>query len=270
MNRLSSFIGILFGIIIIMMNMVDFERGVILATFFNFNAMLIVVGGTFAAAFINYSFSEMSCFFKGFGKVFLPKIASKSAAIEELLYLSKLSNREGPLELEKQIEFQNDKFIRFALAELMIYKDLKDLEKSLYNQLNAMKLRHLNCQDIYNNMATYAPAFGMMGTVMGLIMMMTSQFAGDSGSSENMLSSLLAGMGLALVTTFYGVMIANFIFTPMAGKLAGLSNVESSKNEIVIQGILAIKKGMPTSFLKEYLSSNLSYKEKLEYESVIL
>ncbi len=270
MNRFSSFIGILFGVIIILMNMIDFEKGKILSTFFNLNAMLVVVGGTFSAAFINYSFSEMSQFFKGFGKVFLPEKFSKSEVIEEIIYLSKVSNRSGILELEKHIDLQNDKFIKFSLSEILVYKKTAELERSLNNHLNAMKLRHLNAQDIFNNMATYAPAFGMMGTVMGLIIMMTSQFSGDSGNSENMLSALLSGMGLALVTTFYGVLIANFIFTPMAGKLAGLSSKEAKKNEIIIQGILAIKEGMPTSFLKEYLSSNLSYKEKLENESFIL
>lgn len=270
MSKLSTLIGLLLGVAVILMNIVDTETGEFLAAFLNWKALLVVVGGTFAAAFINYPFSQMMCFFKGFGKVFVAEPVSEKESIEQLLGLSKLSHTKGLLELEKHVEQQQDLFLQFSLSEMLIYREEKQLTASLNNHLNAMKLRHLNCQDIFNNMATYAPAFGMMGTVMGLILMMTSQLSGGdanaAGSSDDMLASLLTGMGLALLTTFYGVLIANLIFTPMAGKLGVLSDAEMAKNEIIMQGIVAIKNRMPTSLLKEYLLSNLSYQQKLAIE----
>jgi len=109
-----------------------------------------------------------------------------------------------------------------------------------------MQLRHGNCQEMFYNMASYAPAFGMLGTVMGLIMMMSMQ--GNTNPADNfamsegndVMQQLLTGMGVALVTTFYGVLLANFIFLPIAGKLSNLSKQEIREAEIIMMGILAI------------------------------
>jgi len=271
MSKLSSALGILLGVIIVLLNMVDFSTGQIISAFFNLNAFLVVLGGTFAAVLINYPFSQVGCFFSGFKKILGSEPASSESAIEQLLYLSYLSQKKGILALEKEIETQPDSFMRFALTEMMVYRDPNHLQASLDNHLNSMKLRHATCQDVFNNMATYAPAFGMMGTVMGLIMMMVSQVSAESstelvGQSQNMLSALLEGMGLALVTTFYGVLFANFLFIPVSGKLKVLSDSEALKNEVIVHGVLLIKEQQPPLLLKESLLAfvNDQTKQRLE------
>ena len=271
MSKLSSALGILLGVIIVLLNMVDFSTGQIISAFFNLNAFLVVLGGTFAAVLINYPFSQVGCFFSGFKKILGSEPASSESAIEQLLYLSYLSQKKGILALEKEIETQPDSFMRFALTEMMVYRDPNHLQASLDNHLNSMKLRHATCQDVFNNMATYAPAFGMMGTVMGLIMMMVSQVSAESstelvGQSQNMLSALLEGMGLALVTTFYGVLFANFLFIPVSGKLKVLSDSEALKNEVIVHGVLLIKEQHPPLLLKESLLAfvNDQTKQRLE------
>ncbi len=271
MSKLSSALGILLGVIIVLLNMVDFSTGQIISAFFNLNAFLVVLGGTFAAVLINYPFSQVGCFFSGFKKILGSEPASSESAIEQLLYLSYLSQKKGILALEKEIETQPDSFMRFALTEMMVYRDPNHLQASLDNHLNSMKLRHATCQDVFNNMATYAPAFGMMGTVMGLIMMMVSQVSAEYstelvGQSQNMLSALLEGMGLALVTTFYGVLFANFLFIPVSGKLKVLSDSEALKNEVIVHGVLLIKEQQPPLLLKESLLAfvNDQTKQRLE------
>ncbi|MPQ77490.1 motility protein A [Hydrogenovibrio sp. JE_KL2] len=267
MSKLASIIGLILGLVVVLFNMVDFKSGQLLSAFFNLQALLVVLGGTFAAAFINYPLNQMLCFFKGIGKVLVAEPESESKIIEQLMYLSHLAYTKGELALEKEIENQSDRFLTFALTEMMIYRDEEQLRLSLENHLNSMRMRHLNCQDVFNNMASYAPAFGMMGTVMGLIMMMTSQVGGGDtanvvGQSENMLNSLLAGMGLALVTTFYGVLFANFIFIPMAGKLKVLSDAEVVKDEIIIYGVMGLKQKLPPLMMKESLLSYVNHKTK--------
>jgi len=116
-------------------------------------------------------------------------------------------------------------------------------------------------------LATYAPAFGMMGTVMGLIMMMTQQAGAEqviygTEASQDMLGSLLQGMGLALVTTFYGVAFSNLIFQPVAGKLKSLTDSEVLKNEVILQAILEIRKNQPPMLVKESLMSFVNQVEK--------
>lgn len=271
MSKLATFIGVFFGSLIVLLSMVDFEKGQLLSAFFNFQGLLVVLGGTFAATLINYPLSQMGCFFRGIGKVFASEPESENEAIEQIVYLSHIAQSKGVLALEKEIELLSDSFLRFALSEMMVYRDKDHLATSLENHLNAMRLRHLNCQDVFNNMASYAPAFGMMGTVMGLIMMMTSQMGGDTttytpGQSDDMLNNLLQGMGLALVTTFYGVLFANLVFIPIAGKLKVLSDAEALKNEILMYGVLGLKSEQPPLLLRESLTAfvNEKNKERLE------
>lgn len=271
MSRFASGLGLLLGILIIMLSMVDFETGKLLSAFFNLQAFLVVVGGTFAAAMINYPLSQLKLFFVGFKIIFTKEPAKEDDVVNSILELSHLAKSTSLLELEKHISSQTDPFLQFALSEMMIYNNIDQLTESLYNHLNAMRFRHLRTQDIFNNMATYAPAFGMMGTVMGLIIMMTAQVGAENtdavvGEGKNMLDSLLEGMGLALVTTFYGVFIANFIFIPVSGKLKVLSDAEVAKNEIIIQGVLGLKKNMSTLILRDAMLAHKNYQTKLTLE----
>lgn len=254
MSKSATILGLLFGIIIISLNMVDFSSGKILTSFFNWQGLLVVLGGTLAALLINYPLNQFVCIFKSFGKVFASEPPKEDEVIEKILELSQVASKRGLLILEKEIDFIDDSFLKFAITSLMIYRDEKTLRAALENYLNAMRMRHLTCQDVFNNMASYAPAFGMMGTVMGLIMMMTTQLGGgDAAGGQNVLSGLLQGMGLALVTTFYGVLFSNFIFMPIAGKLRLLSDMEMSKNALILEGILSIKREESPLLLKEIL-----------------
>lgn len=269
MSKLATLIGVFLGLVILILSMFDFEKGHLLSAFFNFQGLLVVLGGTFAATFINYPLSQMGCFFRGFVKVFGSEPDSENEAIEQVIYLSHIQQKKGILALEKEIDLISDKFLRFALSEMMVYRDIDHLSTSLENHLNSMRLRHVGCQDVFNNMASYAPAFGMMGTVMGLIIMMTSQVSGadtTNDASGDMLSSLLQGMGLALVTTFYGVLLANLVFIPIAGKLKVLSDSEALKNEILMFGILGLKKEQSPLLLRESLTAFVNEKNKHKLE----
>lgn len=268
MSKLATIFGLFLGIIIVVSSMIDFKQGTVLSAFFNWQGLLVVLGGTLAATLINYPLSQVGCAFRGLKKIFVSEPASETEAIEQLIYLAYVSQKKGVLALEKEIELLTDSFLRFAVSEMMVYRDVDHLAVSLENHQNSIRLRHLGCQDVLNNMASYAPAFGMMGTVMGLIIMMTSQIsAGDatvvaSGQSDDMLGNLLQGMGLALVTTFYGVLFANFVFIPAAGKLKVLSDAENLKNEILIFGVLGLKKEQSPLMLKESLMAFVNEKNK--------
>lgn len=273
MSKAATILGVLLGVIILTLSMIDFSSGKILTAFFNWQGLLVVLGGTFAATLINYPLGQFTCFFKSIGKIFSQETASPQQAIEQIVDLSHLAQKKGVLELEKEIDFLEDKFLKFGITNLMIYRDEKSLRLSLEQSLNAMRVRHLTCQDVFNNMASYAPAFGMMGTVMGLIMMMTTQVAQDavvvSGQGQDMLSALLQGMGLALVTTFYGVLFSNFLFIPTAGKLKVLSDAEVLKNQILIEGIMALKHEESPMMIREMLLVYVNDVTKQRLEQMI-
>lgn len=256
MSKAATILGVLLGVIILLLSMIDFNSGKIITAFFNWQGLLVVLGGTLAATLINYPLGQFSCIYKSLGKMFTQEEASVERAIEQVVDLSYMAHKKGILTIEKQIDEIEDKFLKYGISNLMIYREESALRLSLEQSLLAMRTRHLTCQDVFNNMASYAPAFGMMGTVMGLIMMMTTQVAEDAviaGQGQDMLSTLLQGMGLALVTTFYGVLFSNFVFIPTAGKLKVLSDAEMLKNQILIEGVMGLKREESPVMLREML-----------------
>ncbi len=273
MSKFATILGLIIGSIILILSMIDYQQGQFISAFLNWQGLVLVLGGTFAAIFINYPLKQVGCVFKGFTKVLTSEPATHDDVIEELVHLSHLSKQKGLLGIENRIDLIEDNFFRFSLTEMLIYQDRDILHQSLDNRLINMRLRHLSCQEVYSNMASYAPAFGMMGTVMGLIIMMTTQVTGggspyDNGGGQDLLGNLLNGMGLALVTTFYGVMFSNLLFMPIAGKLKVLSEAEVLRNEIIIHGVLALKKSESTLLMKEQLMAYVNEKTKLKLESL--
>jgi len=272
MSKLATILGIIIGSIILVLSMIDYQKGQFIYAFLNWQGLLVVLGGTFAAILINYPLSQVKCLFSGFAKVISAEPATYSDVIEDIVRLSHVSKSKGLLWVEKEIDFIDDRFFQFALTEMLVYQDVSALKQSLDNRLINIRLRHLSCKEMYGNMAAYAPAFGMLGTVMGLIMMMTTQVV-DTGSpyggeAQDALGSLLNGMGLALVTTFYGVLFANLVFMPIAGKLKVLTDAEVMRNEMIIQGVLSLKNTEPTMLIKEKLLAYVNDKTKDKLESL--
>ncbi|NPA72597.1 MAG: flagellar motor protein MotA [Gammaproteobacteria bacterium] len=275
MSKLATLLGLIIGLIILTLSMIDYQQGQFISAFINWQGLALVLGGTFAAVFINYPLQQVGCIFRGFIKILTSEPATHEGVIEELVHLSHLSKQKGLLAIENSIDHIEDRFFRFSVTEMLIYQDPNTLKQSLEHRLISLRLRHLRCQEVYSNMASYAPAFGMMGTVMGLIIMMTTQVStGDMSSpyggegAQDMLASLLNGMGLALVTTFYGVLFSNLLFMPIAGKLKVLSEAEVLKNEIIIHGVMALKKSESTLLIKEQLLAFVNEKTKQKLEGL--
>ncbi len=273
MSILATILGIIIGSIILILSMIDYQQGQFIYAFLNWQGLLLVLGGTFAAILINYPLSQIKCVFIGLSKIFTSEQVNQTGVIEEMVRLSHISKQKGLLGVEKEIDMIDDKFMQFALTEMLVYNDIDALRNSLDNRLINTRIRHLTCQEVYSNMAAYAPAFGMIGTVMGLIIMMTTQVvdtgtAYAGGGAQDMLGSLLNGMGLALVTTFYGVLFANLFFLPVAGKLKVLTDMEVMRSEMIIQGVVALKKTEPTLLIKEQLLAFLNEKNKQRLEGL--
>ncbi|MBP7900872.1 MAG: MotA/TolQ/ExbB proton channel family protein [Gammaproteobacteria bacterium] len=248
MNKLATLLGLMLGVIVLVASMFDYQQMHFVSAFFDARSALIVVGGVMAAILINYPLNQLPCIAKGFWIAISRESESEQLVIDELLDLAIIAHRQGKLALEKQLDTIHHDFIRLGINELLMSSDATVLERNLYHELSSMQLRHGNCQELFYNMASYAPAFGMLGTVMGLIMMMSMQ--GNTNPADNfamnegndVMQQLLSGMGVALVTTFYGVLLANFIFLPIAGKLSSLSKQEAREAEIITIGILAIQR----------------------------
>lgn len=248
MNKLSTLLGLLLGLIIVLTSTYDFHSMHFIHAFFDLTSAFIVIGGVLAAVLINYPLNQLVCIGQGFRIAITRESRSEQLVVDQLLDLAIIAQRQGVLALEKQLVHVEHTFLYTAIEKMLISSDLETLRINLNNELVGMKQRHQRCQEIFYNMASYAPAFGMLGTVMGLIIMMSVQgnsTPADSfalNESNDVMQQLLSGMGTALVTTFYGVLLANFIFLPIAGKLDNLSKEQLHEAEIIVIGILSIFK----------------------------
>jgi chemotaxis protein MotA len=244
---IATLIGLIVGVVLVAYGMADPSTMMPSSMFFNPQAFAIVLGGTLAATLVNYPIKRIFGLFKVTAKVFLHRQNDDPLLlIQEMSGYAQIARKQGVAALEGSISRIQNGYLQRGLENAILTRDPAKLLDFLDNELDSMIERHQSGQEIFYNMGSYAPAFGLLGTVMGLILMMGGQsdngtgmasFASDSEGSMNM---LLTGMGRALVTTFYGVLFSNLFFIPIAGKLKTRTEDEVALNRIIRAGVLSI------------------------------
>lgn len=239
----GTLIGLLTGIGIITLGIIT--GGGQLYWFFNLNSILIVIGGTFAATMVNLPITAITNTFSIVKNVFKGEDYDYGGVIDEVVKKATKARKDGLLSLEADLGKMREGFFKNGIELAINERDTKRLRTFLNLEMNNIHSRHHAGQELFLYMASYAPAFGMLGTVLGLIIMMNNFSAGDdtaaaSFSVAERFSELLSGMGLALITTFYGVFFANMIFLPIGGKLKRRSENELMLKSIVVEGIISI------------------------------
>jgi len=202
--------------------------------FFDLPSIVIVVGGTLSSTLINYPLRDVLSVFGTVRNAFITRETSAESLIERLVSYATIARREGILALEAHAGSAEDEFLQKSI-QLAIDGTAPDLIKDiLTTDLAFMEDRHASGQAILTAMGTFAPAFGMIGTLIGLIQMLTTL---------NDPSKIGGGMAVAMITTFYGSVLANVVFLPAAGKLKVRTSNELLTKEIIIEGILSIQSG---------------------------
>jgi len=217
--------------------------------FFRIDAFMIVMGGVFAATLINFPLKDVMGSIKVAKNAFLQKAVQVNSLIENLVELSRKARVEGLLSLEKDIAAIDDVFIKKGLQLMVDGTETEILRDVMATELSCLEDRHALGQDIFKAMGAYSPAFGMAGTLIGLIQML--QQLQDP-------TKIGAGMAVAMVTTFYGVFLANMLFLPIAGKLKTRTNQEIILKELAIEGICSIQSGDNPRLLRDKLVTFLA------------
>jgi chemotaxis protein MotA len=187
--------------------------------------------------------------------------------IDKIVVLAEKSRKDGLLSLEAGLSEIDSVFLRNGVELAINERDSSRLRTFLSMDLNNISTRHIGAQEIILYMAAYAPAFGMLGTVLGLIIMMNKfQMSGETSSIDfnvaEQFASLLSGMGTALITTFYGVFFANMVFLPIAGKLKRRSENELMLKNIVLEGIISIHGREHPILIREKLMTFVAMSER--------
>lgn len=220
-----------------------------LSWFLNLPAAMIVMGGTFGAVLINYPISDMLGVAKVAKNVFFQKELKTEEMIEMLLDMSKLARRDGILALEDKVEDIKDPFFAKGIMLMIDGTEPVTLSRILNTELEYISERHRQGAEMFTTMGNFAPAMGMVGTLIGLIKMLVQM---DDPASIG------PAMAIALVTTFYGIILANLVFLPAAGKLKTRTSSELLQKQLMINGILSIQSGDNPRVLEDKLNSFIS------------
>jgi chemotaxis protein MotA len=253
---LGTLIGLLAGITIIVIGIL--QSGGKLFWFFSFNSILIVVGGTLAATMVNLPLKAVRNIFNILKNVFKGEVYDYVGIINEIVEKAQKARKDGLLSLEADLPNMREGFFKNGIELAINERESSRLRTFLNLEMNNIASRHIAGQELFLYMGSYAPAFGMLGTVLGLIVMMNN-FAGSgeevsaSYDVSEKFAQLLSGMGLALITTFYGVFMANMIFLPIGGKLKRISENEMMLKNIVVEGIISIHAREHPLLIKEKL-----------------
>jgi len=225
--------------------------------FWSISALMITVGGSFAALLINFQFSQISMVFRVTKNAFFAEIMNIGEVITLFTGLSQKARREGLLAMEDDLSEMDDSFIVNGLQMVIDGVDPELIREILQTEVTATEMRHKMGQDVFRAWGSLAPAFGMIGTLIGLIQMLTNL---DDPSKIG------PGMAVALLTTFYGALLSNLLFIPIAGKLAIRSEAEIGLKDAIIQGILSIQAGTNPRILQEKMKAFASPREREEME----
>ena len=259
---LGTLLGLVAGIGIIVVGII--QSGGDLFWFYNFNSILIVLGGTIAATMVALPLKAVGNIFNILKKVFIGEQYDYIGTIDEIVEKAQKSRKDGLLSLEADLPNMKAGFFKNGIELAINERESSRLRTFLNLEMNNIQSRHIAGQELFLYMGTYAPAFGMLGTVLGLIVMMNN-FAGSGEESSasydvaEKFAQLLSGMGLALITTFYGVFMANMIFLPIGGKLKRKSENEMMLKNIVVEGIISIHAREHPILIKEKLMTFVPY-----------
>jgi chemotaxis protein MotA len=250
---LTSIIGLILGIVLIV-NGIGADK---LGNFININSIIIVLGGTIAAVIASYPFRMLRNVPKHLKILVGGKKYNPVKAIDTLVELAQLARKNGLLVLEEKANELKDPFFKQSVILIVDAMDTEKVKELLETQLENMSLRHEEDAGIYEKAAALAPSFGMIGTLVGLINMLKELNLDDAGSSN-----IGQNMSVALVTTFYGTLLASLVFMPIAKKLRVRNEEELLYKQLIIEGVLSIQSGDNPKFLKERLVSYLDQKQQ--------
>ena len=246
-----SFIGIGIGIAMLFYGMSG--GGVSLMAFVDVKSFVIVIGGSFAALLISFSMKEIKSISSYIGVISKDTNRDKVEFISNIIEISKKARKEGMLSLEQEIEKMDDPFLRKGIKFIVDGTEEDSLTVILESEIENHEERMKEGVKFFKQWGAYAPAFGMIGTLIGLIQLL--------GNMED-ITKLVAGMAVALITTLYGSIAANLILLPFADKISLNTAKQIDYMIFEYKAIKCIRAGYTPKIIQEILSTYLDDKEK--------
>jgi len=243
---IASVVGLILAIALILGSVVI--GGGSFSSFVDIPSALVVIGGAIAACMISFPLKSFLAMPTSLKVVFLNKQEDVREIIKTIVSLAETARRDGLLALETRANEVENKFISLGIQMAVDGTRPEVMEDIMRTEMEAIATRHRNAKKVFDQLGRFAPAYGMIGTLMGLIMML-------SNMSDP--SAIGAGMAVALITTLYGAIVSNVAFLPFAEKLGFLHSQESMQLEIIVRGIMAIQSGENPRVIEQKLNTYL-------------
>jgi chemotaxis protein MotA len=246
---IATLLGIVVGLGLVIISIFMGEGIAGFKPFLNHEAFLIVMGGTFCAILVNYPVGQVFGLMKILKKVMTNSSGEDTSEIvATFVNFAKKGRTEGFLALEGDVKLVKNDFLKRGVQLVIDGSDQEFIRNMLETEIGFIRERHKVGQEIFNALGTYSPAFGIIGTVLGMILML---------NSISNVEEVPRRMALALAAAFYGLGSGYLIFLPMAGKLRRRSEEELLVKEIVIRGVLLLQSGVSPSIMEANLKAYL-------------
>ena len=242
---LATLVGVVAGVGLVLASIL-MNSG--LDLFFSVPSAMIVIGGTGAATLIAFPVNEVMKVMGLFLRVFMVKNTDQYQLIETMVNICNVARKGGVLAIESKLKDLDNDFLKKGLELTVDGKDEATVNALLKREVKQLQTAHKDGWEIFSQMGAFAPAFGMIGTLIGLIQML---------SDLSDVSSVGPKMAIALITTFYGAVLANLFFIPMTVKLKRRSASESLEMQLILEGLGFIRKGVNPRFMQDVLENYL-------------
>jgi chemotaxis protein MotA len=246
---IASIIGLLACLALMIFGMVFGKSFATVASFLHAPSALITFGGALCCVMASYSMPSFVAGLKSIALIFKTSTMNVPEIIQKIIQLSNVARKEGLLSLEEAASDIDDEFLKKGILLIVDGTDPELVRAIMETELVSVEGRHKEKIGFWENLGAMGPAWGMIGTLIGLILMLKD------------LSDLAAvgpNMATALITTFYGSVLANWICAPVATKLKGKNDEEMMMKEIEIEGLLSIQAGENPRVIEEKLKSFLA------------
>lgn len=247
---IATIAGIVAGFLLLILTILP---GGSAGTFVDIPSFLVVFGGSTAATLVNFPMNQVVATFKVAAKTFRSQDNQAVAVVTQFSEYAKIARRDGILALDHLLKEEEEPFIRIGLEMAVDGTEPDTILDIMETEVDSLIDRHKIGQGIFTALGSYAPAFGMIGTLIGLVKML-----GDLDDPDNIGPS----MAIALITTFYGAVLGNLIYLPMAGKLKNISASEVNYKRMIIEGVLAIQRGVHPKNIERKLLNYLAPKDR--------
>ena len=245
---IATLLGIVVGLGLVIVSILLGEGVAGFKPFLNYEAFLIVMGGTFCSLLVNYPIGQVFGLMKVLKKVMTSGGEDTSEIITTFVNFAKKGRTEGFLALEGDVKLVKNDFLKRGVQLVIDGSDQEFIRNMMDTELGFIRERHKVGQEIFNSLGTYSPAFGIIGTVLGMILML---------NSISNVEEVPRRMALCLAAAFFGLGSGYMFFLPMAGKLRRRSEEELLVKEIIIRGVLLLQSGVSPSIMEANLKAYL-------------